>query len=124
MFSIYKDKVLDPFWGTGTTSLAAMISARNSIGYEINPEFMNVFEKSIKKLNQLNDTINRNRLRRHVEFVKKYEKEIKEIKYKSVSYNFPVITKQEIDILFYSIINYSVKENKFILNHQKFNFKP
>jgi len=32
--------VLDPFLGSGTTSLAAKKLDRNSIGYEVNPEFL------------------------------------------------------------------------------------
>lgn len=35
MFSVIGDTVLDPFLGTGTTSLVAMKLKRNSIGYEI-----------------------------------------------------------------------------------------
>jgi site-specific DNA-methyltransferase (adenine-specific) len=40
MFSFVNDTVLDPFLGSGTTSLAAKKLNRNSIGYEINPEFL------------------------------------------------------------------------------------
>ena len=40
MFSFVNDMVLDPFLGSGTTSLAAGKLERNSIGYEINPEFL------------------------------------------------------------------------------------
>ncbi len=40
MFSFVNDTVLDPFLGSGTTSLAAKKLERNSIGYEINPEFL------------------------------------------------------------------------------------
>jgi site-specific DNA-methyltransferase (adenine-specific) len=40
MFSFVNDTVLDPFLGSGTTSLAAKKLDRNSIGYEINPEFL------------------------------------------------------------------------------------
>ena len=39
MFSFYKDTVLDPFGGTGTTMLAAVKANRNSIGVEIDPEY-------------------------------------------------------------------------------------
>jgi len=34
MFSVYGDTVLDPFLGTGTTTLAAAVAGRNSVGYE------------------------------------------------------------------------------------------
>lgn len=40
MFAFVGDTVLDPFLGSGTTSLAAMKLGRNSIGYEINQEFL------------------------------------------------------------------------------------
>lgn len=39
MFSFVGETVLDPFAGSGTTSLAAKHLNRNSIGYEINKEF-------------------------------------------------------------------------------------
>ncbi len=40
MFSFVDDTVLDPFLGSGTTSLAAKNLNRNSVGYEINSEFI------------------------------------------------------------------------------------
>jgi len=40
MFAFVGDTVLDPFLGSGTTSLAAMKLGRNSIGYEINEKFL------------------------------------------------------------------------------------
>jgi len=40
MFSFVGETVLDPFAGSGTTSMAAKNLERNSIGYEINPEFI------------------------------------------------------------------------------------
>lgn len=47
MFSFVGDVVLDPFLGSGTTSAAAVILNRNSIGYEINPKYKEDIEKSI-----------------------------------------------------------------------------
>lgn len=40
LFSFAGDTVLDPFLGTGTTSLAALESGRNSIGNEIEPAYL------------------------------------------------------------------------------------
>ncbi len=40
MFAFKGETVLDPFMGSGTTSLAARGLERNSIGYEVNPEFI------------------------------------------------------------------------------------
>ncbi|MCW5910759.1 MAG: thermonuclease family protein [Cyclobacteriaceae bacterium] len=40
MFSFVGETILDPFAGSGTTALAAKNLGRNSVGYEINPEFI------------------------------------------------------------------------------------
>jgi len=48
MFSFVDDTVLDPFLGSGTTSVAAMKLARNSIGYEINAGYLPTIEKRLK----------------------------------------------------------------------------
>ena len=40
MFSFVGETILDPFAGSGTTALAAKNSYRNSVGFEINPEFI------------------------------------------------------------------------------------
>jgi len=44
MFSFVGDTVLDPFLGSGTTSLAAKNLNRNSIGYEINEDFLSIIK--------------------------------------------------------------------------------
>lgn len=47
MFSFPNETVLDPFLGSGTTSLVAKKLNRNSIGYEINPEFIPIIKERI-----------------------------------------------------------------------------
>ena len=47
MFSFVGDTVLDPFLGSGTTSLAAHRLQRDSIGYEINPDFEPVIKSKL-----------------------------------------------------------------------------
>lgn len=47
MFSFVNDTVLDPFLGSGTTSSAAKKLERNSIGYEINPEFLPLMKEKL-----------------------------------------------------------------------------
>ena len=47
MFSFAGDTVLDPFAGSGTTALAAMNLERNSIGYEINPKFVDIIREKL-----------------------------------------------------------------------------
>ncbi len=47
MFAFKGETVLDPFMGSGTTSLAARSLERNSIGYEINPEFIEIAKRKL-----------------------------------------------------------------------------
>ena len=47
MFSFVGDIVLDPFMGTGTTTLAAAKSGRSSIGYEIDPDYFSQASKRV-----------------------------------------------------------------------------
>lgn len=48
MFTFVGETVLDPFLGSGTTSLAASLTGRNSIGYEINKDFFPVIKEKLK----------------------------------------------------------------------------
>ncbi len=48
MFSFVGDTVLDPFMGTGTSTIAAAKWGRNSIGIEIDPHYFEQAEKRIK----------------------------------------------------------------------------
>jgi len=48
MFSFVGDVVLDPFVGTGTTSLAAARHGRNSIGIEIDPAYVAQSEERLR----------------------------------------------------------------------------
>ncbi|MBV8206820.1 MAG: site-specific DNA-methyltransferase [Acidobacteria bacterium] len=47
MFSFVGDTVLDPFMGTGTTSVAAALTGRNSIGIEVDPHYYGNSERRI-----------------------------------------------------------------------------
>lgn len=49
MFSFVGETVLDPFLGSGTTSKVARQLKRNSIGYEINKDFLSLIENKIGK---------------------------------------------------------------------------
>ena len=48
LFSFAGDTVLDPFVGTGTTSLAAVSTGRNSIGNEIEPAYLKIAEQRLQ----------------------------------------------------------------------------
>jgi len=48
MFTFSGETVLDPFLGSGTTSLAAIMTGRSSIGYEINKDFLPIIKDKLK----------------------------------------------------------------------------
>lgn len=47
MFSFVGDTILDPFLGSGTTSLAAKNLDRNSVGYETNDDFLPILKEKL-----------------------------------------------------------------------------
>ncbi len=47
MFSFVGDTILDPFLGSGTTTLAAKNLDRNSVGYEINKKFLPIIKEKV-----------------------------------------------------------------------------
>jgi site-specific DNA-methyltransferase (adenine-specific) len=49
MFSFAGDTVLDPFGGTGTTSVAAISAGRNSISIDIEPSYVAIARENIGK---------------------------------------------------------------------------
>jgi DNA modification methylase len=99
MFSVRGDTVLDPFIGTGTTTLAAITSGRSSIGYELESDFQGIIQENIlaqSKLDSINDKI-RQRILHHQTFVKNRieEKGEESLKYENEFFGFPVMTRQE-----------------------------
>ena len=55
MFSFIGETVFDPFMGSGTTALAALNLGRNSIGYEINPDFKPYYMEKVTNGLPFND---------------------------------------------------------------------
>jgi DNA modification methylase len=105
MYSVYGDTVLDPFWGTGTTSLAALVAGRDSIGYEREAEFARVFDERIGEAYDTSRDVIRGRLADHREFVADRREAGETFEYESDHYGFPVTTKQEQSVRFYAVEN-------------------
>ncbi len=53
MYSFWGETVLDPFLGSGTTTLAAKKTGRNSIGVELNEDFSPIIKEKLKIKNDL-----------------------------------------------------------------------
>lgn len=117
MYSVYGDTVLDPFWGTGTTSFAAMVAGRNSIGYELEDEFVQLFEERAEEVPMYSREVIKQRLDDHKEFVEERLADGKEFEYEADNYDFPVTTKQEKPIQFYSVSDVRETQDGYDLSH-------
>lgn len=103
MYSVRGDTVVDPFLGTGTTSLAAIAAGRNSVGFEIDPLFLDIILSNIENtpVSSLNKYID-NRIEQHKVFLRERANNTKasEVKHFNQSFNLPVMTTQEIEMNF------------------------
>lgn len=48
LYTFKDDVVLDPFIGVGSTAIAALVSGRNFVGYEISEDYCNIAKERIK----------------------------------------------------------------------------
>lgn len=118
MYSLQNDIILDPFLGTGTTTLAAIASKRNSIGYEIDPLFLNIIIDNIKStpISFYNSVIH-SRIENHINFInnRKLDLSKSEVKYHNENLNVPVMTKQELNIKLDLISEVVCEDNKRLI---------
>ncbi len=125
MYSVYDDTVLDPFWGTGTTTLAAMSAGRNSVGYELDGEFLTRFGTRVGDVTSLADSVISRRLARHRAFVADRLDEGHEFQYDAIHYDVPVMTKQERRLRFYTVesvtdLEMTESANGFLVSHSPY----
>lgn len=112
MFSVKGDIVLDPFLGTGTTTLAALASQRNSIGYELDTNMSSIIENNITSATDRINMYIENRLNAHIDFIKReIDGKGADKLYKCTAHNFYVKTRQERDIEISTIQNIN-QQNK------------
>jgi DNA modification methylase len=102
MYSVKGDTVLDPFLGTGTTTMAAMVTERNSIGIEIDPGLVETLSDltGIACIGQFNKLIG-DRIRQHEYFLAERAKDHSRdgLKHFNANLNLPVVTIQEMDMV-------------------------
>jgi DNA modification methylase len=118
MYSVYGDTVLDPFWGTGTTSLAAMVAGRNSVGYELDEAFAGVFEERVPAVPGMSRDVVGARLDDHREFVAERRDAGEAFEYEADHYDVPVTTKQEESIRFYAVAGVRETEHGYRAVHE------
>lgn len=120
MFSIKDDSILDPFMGTGTTNIAGMLCARNSIGLDINSNFRRNLKHKIADLVPLSEQKVQSRLREHVNFIETRESEGRNISHTNKHYNLPVVSSQESEIQFYKVKKYVIDGTTITVEHEKY----
>ncbi|MEW5814333.1 MAG: site-specific DNA-methyltransferase [Spirochaetota bacterium] len=108
MYSVKEDTILDPFLGTGTTTLASIAAARNSIGYEIDRKLKETILATIKAGSKKINKVISDRLTKHKIFVDDYTIKKGKPHYLNKHYGFHVVTRQEENML----LNY-VNEIRF-----------
>jgi DNA modification methylase len=114
MFSTYGDTVLDPFWGTGTTSLAAMVAGRSSVGYELDEDLVAAFDDRVQGAPALSREVAADRLDAHREFVAENPGKAS---YEATHYDTDVVTKQERDIRLYAVSDVERNDEGYRATH-------
>ncbi|MFC7068182.1 DNA-methyltransferase [Halobaculum lipolyticum] len=115
MFTTYGDRVLDPFWGTGTTTLAAIAAGRDSVGVERDPGFAASFADRVADAPALSAERGRRRLRDHRAFL---AERADPPGYEATHYDFGVVTKAERDLRVYAATDVSPTATGYRARHE------
>jgi len=94
MFSFADDTVLDPFLGSGTTSVAALRLLRNSIGYEINADYLSTIKARLDETAGLFNSENSVEVVRQASAPVDFQKDIQSLPY---VFRDPVPFERKID---------------------------
>ena len=117
MFSVKGDTVFDPFLGLGTTTFASIASQRNSVGVELENGLVDEVHNNLngKLVDELNDYL-RKRIEKHLDFIEtmKSKKGKDYFKYTNKNFDFPVMTKQELNLLINYVKQITKSKNKLI----------
>lgn len=118
MYSIYGDTILDPFLGTGTSSLAAACAARNSVGYELDGGFRDSIQEKLETAPEVSRVKNEQRLNNHLQFTTRDDVDCS---YEAEEYPFSVKTKQERNISLYHADEVAAIDSgcKFTVSHTR-----
>lgn len=121
MFSVKGDLVLDPFLGIGTTLVAAMAAGRNGIGFELETDFRETIAESLAAAPAIAYRRITERLANHLEFVQQRTAAGRIIKHRNRPYGFPVMTGQEVELVFHRPTGVSkTAEDAFLVDYDVF----
>lgn len=121
MYSIQGDTILDPFLGTGTTMIAAMCAARNSVGYEIDDDLQSAILEKVALVPDIANQIVQTRFDAHLTFVDHRLKTKGDLKHMNRPYGFAVMTRQEEDLRLRPVSHIQYQSNRrFLLKYGNF----
>lgn len=113
MFSERGDTILDPFAGLGTTTIAAILSERNSIGIEIDPLLKPTIQETVTSLSvSAANMLIHERYLQHIHFIEERIGRGKEVKYYNDRINCPVMTSQETDLTLHYIDKIHIEDSR------------
>ena len=121
MYSAEGDTVLDPFAGLGTTNIASMISNRNSIGIDIDPEIVKLAIENMDITTEVANEIIDDRIKRHLEFISTLPDDKKAKCYNNGPHGFRVKTKQETAIEIEQLKCIEKTKTGYICYYEKYN---
>jgi DNA modification methylase len=120
MFSVKGDRILDPFAGCGTTMAAAMCAGRDSVSIEIEETLSPFIQAQVNEIIPSANERILERLERHRLFVEECRRSGRELKYTNRFYDFPVVSRQERDIL----IHYLCSLDRISDLHWRIDYSP
>jgi len=119
MFSLRGETVLDPFLGTGTTTIASISTGRNSIGFEIDSNFKEHIISRLENLVDFSNQLLQNRIESHLKFVQEQADAKVRLRHTSSHYGFPVNTSQEKEMVFNRLTKIETNGNIIEAEYQR-----
>ncbi|MFT4885571.1 MAG: DNA modification methylase, partial [Natronomonas sp.] len=120
MYSVRGDTVLDPFAGTGTTSLAALLAGRSSLGVERDADLAAAFEPRVKSAPERSREHTESRLEAHRQFIADNPEKAN---YEAEHYDMRVVTKNERHIELPTVESVEASERgplRYVATHESF----
>lgn len=117
MYSIQGDLVLDPFVGTGSTILAAVAGARNSVGVDIDEGLLALSASRIEQEWRAAARRTERRFAEHATFVWDREAKGKPAAHRNAVGGYPVVTAQETDIDLPTVTTLETHGTTFVARH-------
>jgi DNA modification methylase len=105
MYSLCGDTVLDPFLGTGTTTIASIACGRNSVGIEIDRAFSSLIVSQAHSYGGVANQLLSSRITDHSQFISTHTTAKGPTKHVNGPHGFPVVTLQETGMELYRVLD-------------------